>query len=251
MAEELLHTCGLNHNEQQVLLALLRSGGVPAASLAKRVGLKRTNVYAILESLSETGLISKRQRQGVTWFSAVNPERISSILEARARQKYESVRNATQMLQPTLTEISASSPRHLAGFELSTVESQEGVAALLEELLLAGHFSAIFNPQIHFVPEIKPKVLNCLIKSAETAPPIREIAVSGPITDWYASEIRNKNHQLKQIPAGKHILSDMILQDGAVTLLHYDARQEVAFRIAHEDYYESMMCIFEMLWDSL
>ena len=251
MSEELLHTCGLNRNEQKVLLALVRGGDVPAATLAKRTGLKRTNVYAILDNLLSIGLVAKRPKNGVTWFAAVDPERMTTIFETRARQEYQAVCNAAKVLQPTLSAMATAAPRHFAGFKLNSLESHEGVVALLEELLVGGNFSAIFNPQITIIPEVKDVIVSCLSQSAQSKPPIREIVVAGPMTDWYLKRISNPNHQVKEIPSDKNIFSDMILSDGIVTLLHYEANREVAFRITHDDYYMSMMCVFEMLWDSL
>lgn len=251
MLEDYLATCGLHSSEISVLLYLVRQGAAQAQRIAKATGLKRANVYAVLQNLINYGLVTKQPRKKVTFFCPVPAEMIPRVLEQQAKKRFDEIHTATALMSSQLIDLSKQARRHFVGFEVSTVESREAVMLELESLLLGGHFCAIFNPQLSLPDDFKPMISKYLRASAIESPPIREIMVPGPDTEWYRARIKNKNHLVKIIPEDRVILSDMIFHQDTVTLLHYEAGSEVAFRIRHEDFYRSMMTTFDLLWESL
>src|SRR3979411_1390575 len=87
-----LHTklkqLGLSAPEAEVYLALVRDGGpVSASAVATETGLPRTNVYPILRSLINKGLVESEAGYG-TPFAAVRPREALRSLMARAREDF-------------------------------------------------------------------------------------------------------------------------------------------------------------------
>ena len=82
-----IESLGLTPAEAQVYLALLRSGGtLRASALAAATGVARPNVYPILSSLSDKGIVESEAGYGSP-FSAVHPKQALSALIARQKQE--------------------------------------------------------------------------------------------------------------------------------------------------------------------
>src|SRR2546428_4564604 len=82
-----IESLGLTPAEAQVYLALLRSGGtLRASALAAATGVARPNVYPILSSLADKGIVESEAGYGSP-FSAVHPKQALSALIARQKQE--------------------------------------------------------------------------------------------------------------------------------------------------------------------
>lgn len=80
-----LESLGLPTAEAQVYLALLQNGGTLGASaLAAAVGITRTNIYPVLSSLANKGLVEAEAGYG-SRFTAVRPKEALSALIAREK----------------------------------------------------------------------------------------------------------------------------------------------------------------------
>ena len=246
-----LFKCGLNESEQKIFIYLMRYGMSIASLIAKRIGIKRPTVYAALNNLIKIGIIVKHKKANVTYFSALSPHMISKILEDSAKQKFEEIKYASKLIEPQLLELSQKKEKDFGDFEIEALETKGGVYIQLEEVLLGGDFDAIFNPQKALIGSYKELVAKFLKETAKTEPYIREIVVSGPAADWYKNHIQNKNHLIKEIPVKRKILSDMMFIDGSVVLSHYELNKEVSIKITQKDYFQSMLTIFEMLWEKI
>jgi DNA-binding MarR family transcriptional regulator len=252
MLDTSLKACGLNNSEQKVLLALLKQSPCLASSISKRTGLKRPTVYAVLDSLVEMGLVVKKRHRNATQYTPIPLDTIPQLLENRARRAFNQVQQAVEQIKPALEQFQQQEKVELAGFEISSVESLDAMYLQLEGALLSGDFDAIFNPQMSFaLPNMDEVIMKFLKETAQTKSHIREIAVEGPLTEWYQSHIKNPNHQLKIIDSSEHIYSDMIFVNDKVVLIQYDPEHEVGIEIRQKEYYESMKTVFEMLWKRL
>ena len=240
----------LSETEQRVLECLISRSRSTAGRLAQLTTLKRPTVYAALESLRLMGLVGRSTARGVTEFRPIDIALIPKVLIEKAEKRIESVRHEAQQLGDRLSAIAEAAPQAIAGYEILALESREAVQLNLEQALLKGNYSAIFNPQIVLVGEVKKLVAKFLKESTRLSPPIREICVDGPEVKWYLANIKNKNHQVRLIPAATKIRSDMIFIDGTVILSHYAQGGELAIRVTQRDYYDSMMALFELTWAS-
>ncbi|MCB9030056.1 MAG: MarR family transcriptional regulator [Deltaproteobacteria bacterium] len=248
MLNALLSKCGLNQSEQTVLLYLLNSPARTAGQVAKRTGLKRPTVYAILESLTQVELVTREVKDGVTHFSSIRPSIIPRVLKSHAKKRFDDVDSATDLLKSQLEKFSEIKQRDFAGYEISTLGTSDAVYSQLGEVFLEGDFCGIFNPQISMTAAGREVVLHVLEVTAKTQPNIRELAISGPDTDWYESKISNPNHTLKRLPAEMQLISDMIFVNNSVVLSHFDPDRELGIRIRQQGFYTSMLAIFEYMW---
>lgn len=248
MLQNLLATCGFNTTEQKVLIYLIKNKQSIASLIAKKVGLKRTTVYAALDGLVHNGVIGKSIKSKVTYFMMSSPKVFTKILLEQARMKFEETATATKLLEEELRVEKIE--MEYGVFQVSSFESVEAVYAQLEDAILGGDFCAIFNPQIAISGSFKSLVSEFLKKTAKTKPYIREILVAGPEADWYLTQVKNPNHQVRLIEKDKKIVSDVILNKGAVILNHYDHKQESSIKITEKNFYTTMMTVFDELWES-
>jgi sugar-specific transcriptional regulator TrmB len=252
MIENLLSQCGLNASEQTVFLDLIERGQSIASLISKRTGLKRPLVYAVLNSLLQSGLVSKQKRSRVTYYIPLSLDMIPQILENRARTRFNEIQNATELIARELRQYEEGRKTDFAGFEIETMESVEAVYLQLQGELLGGDFDAVFNPQTAFPTDKAKKLVKAYLdETARSKPHIREIAVSGPDTEWLKRNIKNSNHQVKEVSADKLIFSDVIISERGVALLQYDPSREVGIKIVQDEFRKTMKTMFEMLWESI
>lgn len=74
---------GLNEQEAQTYLVLLKTGGSRASILAKEIGIKRTTVYPILKSLSEKGVVLVYFKKSQRFYYAQKPNKLSALFEKK------------------------------------------------------------------------------------------------------------------------------------------------------------------------
>jgi sugar-specific transcriptional regulator TrmB len=72
---------GLNKNEREVYLAVLRSGKIPHERVARSTGINRTTVYSIARKLANLGLITEDLGAKVAYLIAEKPEAITRIFK--------------------------------------------------------------------------------------------------------------------------------------------------------------------------
>jgi sugar-specific transcriptional regulator TrmB len=251
MERQLLATCGLNETEQEIVLCLLQYGRCGAATIAKRTGIKRPTVYSALSALEMTGLIARHVVKGSTQFSTINPKAIPGVFVAKAKNEFQRVSQAALKLENELEQYKAEARHRFGKYEISTLESAEAMYAHLESLLVKGGYRGIFDPQAAFKGRGREVGENCLRETAKTKPLIREIAVAGPMCNWWKRSIKNPNHLVREMKADEMLLTDMLLYGDTVVLTNYDPGYEMAIVIKHKDYSALMVSIFDALWNSL
>lgn len=246
MLSNLLKTCGLNDTEQSVLLYLLNHGSTTASIIAKQTRIKRTTVYTSLENLIKQALVTKQKQFGASYFSTPSPELICSILENQANQEHKAKTATIKLLKEELQEITSPNRQDFGAFKIEAIDSVAAAYAELEQAFkTTGGFSAIFNPQKAFAKD----ETNFVPHSNKLKTKIREIATPGPKTEWYRKLIDNPNHQLKELKTTSPFDSDIIITANYVLLIHYDTPRESVIKITQPDFRQSMLTIFEMIWE--
>lgn len=80
-----LKEIGLTEGEIKVYEALLNLGECTKSNLAKKSGISPSNIYDVTNRLSEKGIISKVEKNGVIHFSPANPKQIMSFLNNKEK----------------------------------------------------------------------------------------------------------------------------------------------------------------------
>jgi sugar-specific transcriptional regulator TrmB len=237
--------------EQKVFLHLFERGEGIASVVAKQLQVKRTTVYAALDALVHFGIVTRKKRGSTSYFNCLPPEMVAKVLEGRAREQFEEVHSATRLLQTHLKEL-LPKKQDFGAFEISTFESMEAVYQQLSQTLISGDFNAFFNPQIAIPNErLKNLVKDFLQATAQSKANIREILVAGPTTDWYKSQVKNPNHQIKEIAKESSFLSDIILVNDYIILNSYDPKKEVGIKIREKYLHESLLTLFNWMWERI
>jgi len=129
--EEALIKLGLSNKEAKLYLLLLEHPERTAAQVAEAMQEKRTNVYALLESLQEKGLIGVDGAHKIKRFNATDPSVLNEYLQKeqeRHMQAAASLRAAMPRLR-SVHSLATNKPGvvHMAGMQ--------GVQTLLEDMV--------------------------------------------------------------------------------------------------------------------
>lgn len=93
--KKILRDLGLSSHEADAYLALLKVGESSAANLAREMGLKRTSVYAVLQSLSNQGFVENVIYKKKLHYIPAKPEKLASRFE----KKLETFRGIIPLLE--------------------------------------------------------------------------------------------------------------------------------------------------------
>ncbi len=80
MLEKEFDQLGLNDNEREVYLAVLRAGKISPVRVAKETQINRTTVYSVARKLSRLGLITEDLGAKVAYLYAEKPEALEKML---------------------------------------------------------------------------------------------------------------------------------------------------------------------------
>jgi sugar-specific transcriptional regulator TrmB len=78
-----LELFGFDSREIKIYIFLLSNKDLPVYKIATEIGLPRTTVYKILESLRKQGFVSSWIKNGVKYFSAESPERLNDLIQKK------------------------------------------------------------------------------------------------------------------------------------------------------------------------
>ncbi len=95
--EHFLRTLGLTENETRAYLYLLTTGACVASIIAKRLNIKRTAMYALLEGLEQKEMIFKFEKNGVQHFDAIKEDEIVEICEKKAKETQQILKKAENL----------------------------------------------------------------------------------------------------------------------------------------------------------
>lgn len=101
MFENVLRQLGLSEKEAKVYDFLLKKGSSSVAEILKNVSLKKGDLYNVLYSLEETGLVIKEKKEKKLHFRAKHPYNLQRFLESKITE-VESQKETLKALLPTL-----------------------------------------------------------------------------------------------------------------------------------------------------
>jgi HTH-type transcriptional regulator, sugar sensing transcriptional regulator len=103
--EESLKEIGLTNYETKIYLALLELGEAKSGQILAKAGIYSGNVYEILESLKNKGLVSETIKNNVKHYSPANPERILDYLDEKEKRIEEQKENIQDLIPKILSKI--------------------------------------------------------------------------------------------------------------------------------------------------
>ncbi len=97
MLEKEFGQIGLNSNEREVYLAVLRAGKCSQTRIAKETGINRTTVYSIAKKLASLGLISEDLTATTAYLYANPPESLTHLFMQEEKELQEKKSIAEKM----------------------------------------------------------------------------------------------------------------------------------------------------------
>ncbi|SLM18330.1 conserved hypothetical protein [uncultured spirochete] len=95
--EELFRTLGMNDNERDVYLSVIKAGKISANQVAKETGINRTTVYSIAKKLEKMGVLAFDLGQKVGYLVAIPPENLVTIFEKEEKKLAEKKQVAIEL----------------------------------------------------------------------------------------------------------------------------------------------------------
>lgn len=242
-----LKQVGFQGKQQQIIAYLLKTDSSTAGIIAKKTGLKRPAIYAILDDLINQGLVSKTVLNKVNHYSISSRESFCESLKYRLENNFTNSSNAISDLSKYLKNLPSS--YNINQFSVSALNSKEDVLKLmLETLTQAQGFVAVFNPQVTITDDTYQNVKTFLSTTAAKNIPIKEIVVKGVRAEWYRKQIKNSKHLIKLIPANKKLVTDFIAFGDNLIIFNHIPGNEYAILIKDKYLSQSFKAIFELLW---
>ena len=128
---------GLTRNEANIYLELLRTGSALAREIAKITNMHRTSVYSCIQRLHKKGLVLITTLGKKTYFEAVDPGKLLSLLKEREER--------LKLVLPDLKKLKDTNfyTRH----EVQYFKGKQGLKSVFDEILQSGKDYVGWGPE--------------------------------------------------------------------------------------------------------
>ncbi len=231
---------------------LLSRGSRSAGVISRALNIKRPTVYSALQALEARKLVTKTDEGGTAEFIPISPDEIPAVLFNQATTGFEKIVGAIELIKPRLGQFKKYQHISTGAFEVNHLDSPEDYQHRLAKYILTHDFCAIWNPQVAIPSEqLRRRVEWFLRHTAKQRNHVKDLLVAGPMTDWYCSNIKNPNHEVRVIEDGYSGMADLVILHDMVLISLNPLDTECALEIKNEHYAEMMRWHFNLLWKNL
>lgn len=131
MDEKILKEIGLTNAEIKVFIELSKVDSAMASEIAEKVGIYRTNIYDIIESLIKKGLVSHIIKANRKHFMASKPQKLLDYLKER-EEKIKEQETQIHELIPLLLKLKQPKQEEL---KAEIYRGKEGLKTLLNDMI--------------------------------------------------------------------------------------------------------------------
>jgi sugar-specific transcriptional regulator TrmB len=132
-----LEKVGINKKEGKLYIELLTIGTQPASVLARKLGLPRSSVQFLAESLVKKGIVSKHKHKNITKYQPAPPENLLRILEKEKSMYLSELETKQLRLKDVVPELQKLQSQEIKRPQVGFYEGVEGVKAIYEDTLHA------------------------------------------------------------------------------------------------------------------
>lgn len=233
--QQVLIDSGLNEREANVYLAVLELGESTVLPIAKKAGIKRTYCYDILSSLANKGLVSYVQKNNRRRYHALDPKKMHMLLKNRFENFQE--------VLPQLSSLYKTSGKPKVSF----YEGKNGIISIYEQLWNVKKVDAIASPS-HIEKYLGDWWKNFSTKILlDKKLTIREIIPFGNTKAYYHSFFKKPYHELRFLPKGINLTTDMMLFENKLALISYTSDLH-AVVIEDSSIVDTQKALFEIIW---
>lgn len=245
-----LEKWGLPAVEAQAYLALVRNGSLTASSIAKAIGIPRTSVYPILESLVQKGLLENGAGLG-SRYTAIRPKEALPPLMVREREELVRRDRLTTSLIKQLESVAH--PLETNG-EVEAIQVLRDRRAVAERFARLQHeaerqVDVMITAPIQITREGNPAQEKAQARGVRFRGLYELLAVEDPgiepyLGNWIAAGEQARVHNGK-------LPHKLAIFDSEVVMLPLimPGDQMRALVIRHPQLAESLSMLFEFLWE--
>ncbi|MDP2642487.1 MAG: helix-turn-helix domain-containing protein [Candidatus Peregrinibacteria bacterium] len=135
MIIEVLKKIGFNEKESLVYIQLVRMGSLSASMLATKTEINRTTIYDIIEILGKRGLISSIQKNGVTYFKALDPRELINYIEREKVEHVKELEKQQKIIKDILPELISLENPESTKPKVTFFEGEKGMRQAYEDTL--------------------------------------------------------------------------------------------------------------------
>jgi len=157
----ILEHIGLTRNEAFVYVELLKTGSALARSIARITNMHRTSVYNCLQRLQKKGLVAVSNHDNKTFFEAVDPAKLLSLLKEREHRLSQIIPELKKLKDTTFYT------KH----EVQYFKGKQGLKSVYDEILNSGKDYVGWGPEkkiesvlkyyfIHYIQARKEKKIH-------------------------------------------------------------------------------------------
>lgn len=245
-----LEQLGFDQKEQAVYLALTDLGRVSPTVLSKRTQIPRATLYAVLETLSEKGVITREQSGRTTYYLPSNPVSLLRLIERERESvdaKESTARELVEYLLPLAQGKDHSIPKLLI-FEGSTsIESMlyDYLPLWRESYSRLGNFTLWGYQDPTFV-ESYLKWHHHMWETRDPRERINLFSNAGDVEKELSHRIPRR--EVRALPAGVVFRSSIWIYGDYIVLGMTRQKPHYAVQIKDEIFGSNLRTIFELLW---
>ncbi len=132
-----LRSLGLNKKEADLYLQMLIVGGQPASVLARKIGLPRSSVQFLAETLVKKGLASKQKHRNITTYQPLDPEHLVRFLEGEKWEFMNELERKEDEVKSAIPELKKLQGQASTRPQVRFYEGKEGLRMVFEDSLSA------------------------------------------------------------------------------------------------------------------
>lgn len=124
---EKLQILGLTKNESKVYIALVKLKIASVNEISRTTDVPRVNIYDVLESLKEKGLVASITKSNKKYFEPADPERLKELFEQKQKE--------IQEIKIIIEELTKEFRRKSSKKEVALFKGKLGIKSVLKDVL--------------------------------------------------------------------------------------------------------------------
>ncbi len=238
-----LRSIGLKEDEVAVVEALL-TGVKRASEIASVVGFKRGKTYAVLDALTERGLVQQQPNDNGTNYILEPP----STFEQYAKEMIRQVEAATPILHETMSTLAETAGKKKKQPGIRFYDGLVGVRHARNELLIA-------QPKtVKIIRSTSEEIIeNSIIQHIKERQQagIQTKLISERVSKDYVEKDKNLERERRVLPSGKYKFpAEVEIYDNRV-VFYCLAGRLYSVVVDSEDVAGSVRQMFDVLWEQL
>jgi predicted DNA-binding transcriptional regulator len=249
--ELLFRHAGMGEKEAKLYRLLLVTGEIKASTLAKKSGIKRTNVYALLQVMKARGLVMEFEKGKIKYYRPEPPNKITEIIESQSKRLTVAQELSKDIIPMLTSQWKTSINRPVVRY----FEGKDGIEKLFQD---------IYGPKtgdntvwgcvdlditdIEFPKHVEKKLIPIRKRNKWLA---KTIFADSP----YMRELQKKdNEQLREsvlVDKKKYPLpAEIDVYEDKVTLLSFERGEFVAVMIENKHFAETIRSLFKLAMEN-